>query len=41
MANLTRGQLAKTSGVNPETIRYYEKLGLLPKPLRTESGYFK
>jgi len=39
MANLTRGQLAKTSGVNPETIRYYEKLGLLPKPLRTESGY--
>ncbi len=39
MRYLTRGQLAKKAGVNPETIRYYEKMGLLPKPPRTESGY--
>jgi len=24
---LTRGQLAKKAGVNPETVRYYEKMG--------------
>ncbi len=39
MKFLTRSQLAKKSGVNPETIRYYERLGLLPKALRSESGY--
>lgn len=39
MKVLTRGQLAKKAGVNPETVRYYEKIGLLSKPLRTESGY--
>jgi len=39
MKPLTRGQLAKKSGVNPETIRYYERLGLLPKALRSENGY--
>jgi len=39
MNNLTRGQLAKKTGVNPETVRYYEKMGLLPKAIRTESGY--
>ncbi len=37
--NLTRGQLAKITDINIETIRYYEKIGLIPKPLRTESGY--
>ena len=25
--------------MSPDTIRYYEKLGVLPKALRTESGY--
>jgi len=36
---LTIGQLARHSGVNLETIRYYERLGLLPKPPRSRSGY--
>ncbi len=33
------GELAKTVGVTPDTIRYYEREGLLPSPQRTESGY--
>lgn len=33
------GQLARTAGVSTDTVRYYEKLGLLPAPQRTESGY--
>ena len=36
---LTRGRLAKAVGCNSETIRYYEKVGLLPEPPRSESGY--
>lgn len=36
---LTIGQLAKAVGVNPRTIRFYESVGLLPKPQRSESGY--
>ena len=36
---LTRGQLAKQSGCNIETVRYYERVGLMPEPDRTESGY--
>ena len=36
---LTRGGLAKLTGCNIETIRYYEKVGLLPEPPRSESGY--
>ena len=36
---LTIGQLARRGGVNLETIRYYERLGLLPKPPRTQAGY--
>jgi len=36
---MTVGKLAKTAGVNIETIRYYEQRGLLPKPSRKESGY--
>ncbi len=39
MRYLTRGQLAKKAGVNPETIRYYERMGLLPEAIRTKSGY--
>ncbi len=39
MEQLTVGQLAKRSRVNLETIRYYEKQGLLPKPPRLHSGY--
>jgi MerR family mercuric resistance operon transcriptional regulator len=33
------GELAKLSGVNKETIRYYERIGILPEPPRNESGY--
>lgn len=36
---LTIGQLSKFTGVNTETIRYYEKIKLLPAPRRTESGH--
>lgn len=33
------GELSRLSGVSIDTIRYYEKIGLLPKPARTASGY--
>lgn len=33
------GELAKATGSNSETIRYYEKIGLLPRPDRTHSNY--
>ena len=36
---LTSGQLAKKSGVGVETLRFYEREGLLTKPARTVSGY--
>ncbi len=39
MESLTTGKLAKKAGVNIETIRYYERRGLIPKPRRRESGY--
>jgi Cu(I)-responsive transcriptional regulator len=33
------GTLSKLTGVNIETIRYYERIGLLPKPARTSGNY--
>ena len=39
MKFLTIGRLAKQAGVNLETVRFYERRGLLPKPPRTASGY--
>lgn len=33
------GDLAQTIGIDVETIRYYEKLGLLPAPVREGNGY--
>lgn len=36
---LTIGSLASRSGVNVQTVRYYERRGLLPEPPRTDSGY--
>jgi MerR family mercuric resistance operon transcriptional regulator len=39
MKKLTISQVAKSANVNVETIKYYEKRGLLPKPERNGSGY--
>ncbi len=39
MDTLTRGALAKAAAVHPETIRYYERVGLLPLAKRTPAGY--
>ena len=36
---LRRGELARRTGCNLETIRYYEKIGLLPEPPRAANGY--
>ena len=36
---LTTSQLANSAGVNVETLRYYERRGLLPEPPRRASGY--
>ncbi|MEN8376660.1 MAG: MerR family transcriptional regulator [Gemmatimonadota bacterium] len=33
------GALADAAGVNVQTIRYYERRGILAKPSRTASGY--
>ena len=33
------GELAKRSGCQAETVRYYERLGLLPQPERTAGNY--
>lgn len=35
----TIGKLAEKSGVGAETIRYYERMALLPLPDRSPSGY--
>ena len=32
-------ETAREAGVNAQTLRYYERRGLLPKPPRRESGY--
>lgn len=39
MEKLTIGQLAKKANVNLETIRYYERRGLIPDPSRNSSGH--
>ena len=39
MRTMTIGRLAKQVGVNIDTIRYYERNGLLPEPVRRTSGY--
>jgi DNA-binding transcriptional MerR regulator len=33
------GQVARAAGVNLQTLRYYERRGLLPEPRRRDSGY--
>ena len=37
--HLTRNQLAKSANVGIETLRFYEKRGLLPEPPRGSNGY--
>ncbi len=37
--DITIGKLSAETGVNIETIRYYEKIGLMPKPGRTDGGH--
>ncbi len=37
--SLTIGKLAKAANVNVETIRYYQRIGLIAEPRRPETGY--
>ena len=39
MASLSIGELARRTGVHIETIRYFEKVGLLGEPGRTAGGH--
>ena len=36
---LSIGELARLTGTKIETIRYYERVGIMPKPARSPSGY--
>ena len=36
---ITIGELSNAAGVNVQTVRYYERRGLLPQPARRASGY--
>lgn len=38
-AQLQIGELARRTGCNIDTIRYYEKIGVLAPPVRTEGGF--
>lgn len=38
-AFLTIGQVSSSTGETRDTIRYYERIGLVPKPMRTPAGY--
>ena len=37
--DLPIGRLSRLSGVNIETIRYYERIGDMPAPARSAGGY--
>lgn len=39
MGNLKIGEVAKKANVGIETIRFYEREGLIPCPVRLQSGY--
>ena len=39
MRSVTIGQAAHHAGVGVETIRFYERRGLIPQPPKRESGY--
>lgn len=38
IADFTIGRLSKESGVKVQTIRYYEEIGLMPEPMRSEGN---
>ena len=33
------GEVARRAGISPDTLRHYERHGLIPKPKRTAAGY--
>ena len=39
MARITIGELSRRTGVNIETIRYFEKVGIIAAPPRTSGGH--
>ncbi len=39
MKPLTRGEVAQKVGIGIETLRFYERKGLIPEPPRSDSGY--
>lgn len=39
MQTFSKNALCKVLGLNPETLRYYEKIGLLTAPKRSANGY--
>ena len=39
MDGMTRGEVAERADVNPETLRYYERKELIPKPRRSDGGF--
>lgn len=39
MSGLRSGQVADAAGVNPQTLRYYERRGLLAEPERSLGGH--
>ena len=41
MAHMTIGQAARSANVNVETIRYYERIGLIEKPTKPSGAGFR
>lgn len=39
MDGMTRSEVAERAGVNPETLRYYERKDLIPNPPRSDGGF--
>lgn len=39
MDGMTRSEVAEKAGVNPETLRYYEREELIPSPPRSDGGF--
>lgn len=37
--NLRAGELATLCGVSTDTLRHYERIGVLPRPVRSRAGY--